>query len=298
LASSMVDRTAFTDDALRSARRAATGQFDDPPIGRQFDLFHDAATRRGQEYSVTPVEALVRFVARLVYECNADPRHRKLFDWASTRGLESNDVNRILEKATAPAPVRRLVIDLRDNRLTDGDFPRSASAQIFENSVARGEKTEVKVSPANVAGALGAIAALVKVKLREKFQLVDVIVPDELILLDPGITPVHLPRRVDELGSRFPVSVRVGGRFHPSTDWQKYIDTYRSLTRSPCPMQCIDDGKPCDELYEENPCVVVFETVPASAGNVPSTVLLDAVYASLIVIGRFPNLMSNASSRI
>lgn len=164
LASSMIDRTAFTDDALRSARRAAIGQFDDPPIGRQFDLFHDAATRRGQEYSVTPVEALIRFVARLAYECNADPRDRKLFDWAITCGLESNDVNRILEEVTAPAPVRRLVIDLRDNRLADGDFPRFASAQIFENSVAKGERTEVKVSPANVTGALGAIAALVKDK--------------------------------------------------------------------------------------------------------------------------------------
>lgn len=52
-------------------------------------------------------------------------------------------------------------------------------------------------------------------------------------------------------------------------------------------MRCIADGKPCDELYEElqeNPCVVLFETVPVSAGNVPSAVLLDAVYASPIVI--------------
>jgi hypothetical protein len=287
LASSMVDRTAFTDDALRSARRAATGQFDDPPIGRQFDLFHDAATRRGQEYSVTPIEALVRFVARLAYECNADPRDSKLFDWAVTRGLESNDVNRILEEVTVPAPVRRLVIDLRNNRLPDGDFPDFASAQIFENSVAKGERTEVAVSPANVAGALGAIAALVKDKLRDKFQLVDVIVPDELILLDPGIAPVHVPRRVVQLGSKFLVSLRIGGRFHPSTDWQKCVDIYRSLTRSPCPIRCITDGEPCDELYDElqeKPCVVVFETVPASTESGASSALLDAVYACPIVI--------------
>jgi hypothetical protein len=287
LASSLVDRTAFTDDALRSARRAATRQFDDPPISRQFDLFYDAATPRGQEYPIAPVEALVRFIARLAYECNADPHDKRMFDWAAVRGLESNDVNRILDEVKTAAPVRRLVIDFRNPRLVDGDFPRSASAQMFEDNVVQGSRTEVEVSPANVVGALGAIAALVRCMMREKFQLVDVIVPDELVLLDPGVVPVELPRRAVDLGSTCPVSLRLGGRFHPGTDWQKYIEAYRSMTRGACPMRWVPHGNPCDELYDElreNPRVVVFETAPAPAGNAPPAALLDAVYASPIVV--------------
>lgn len=284
LAWSLVDRLSFTDAALRSARRAATRQFDDPPIGRQFDLFHDAAAPRSVQHPIGPVEASIRFVTRLVHECGGDPADRRLFEWAAARGLEANEVNRILAEATKPAPLRRLVIRLQGDRHAEGDFPRSATGQVFEDGEVSGDRSEEPIAPATVAGAVKAVAALVERKQRERFQVVDVVVPDELILLDPGTVPVRQHRRFVELGSICPVSVRSGSRFGYQ-DWEQLSAAFLALTRSRCHLRCIEDWPSQGSLFHEltdPPPVVVFRS-PAPAGSPPDA-LLDAVQVTPIVV--------------
>ncbi|MFF5297531.1 vWA-MoxR associated conflict system protein [Paractinoplanes globisporus] len=285
LAHALIKKTAFTEDALRSALRTATRRFDVPPLTRQFDLFHDAATRRGRTYPVTPGEAMVRFVARLAYACGANPEDRALYDWADARNLQAHQVNRILGMARENAPVRRLVVDLRAPRTPENEFPGSASAQTFEGAVPVGERAEVEIRPRTADGARAAIAELVRRNLPARFDLVDVVVPDELILIDPGTAELPVPRRRAELGSRFPVSVRHGGRLDPATDWDQVIGDYnRLIAEQPCPLRWIGAGETCDDLIDElasRPEVVVFESVPDQSST---EALIDSVYGSPIVL--------------
>jgi hypothetical protein len=285
LAWSLINRMTFTETALRSARRVVT-KFDDSPIVRQFDLFHDMARTRGSESVLSPVEALIRFIARLAYECNADPTDPRLFEWAAQHGMETHEVNWILDQVREHSPIRRLVIDLVGNRLVDGELPDSASAQIFEDNVVVGDRADLDITPANVAGVLDAIATLVARKQHERFHQVDLIVPDSLILFDPAVVPVAKHHRSVELGARYPVSVRIGGRLNNNEDWSQLIDVYRILTKSPCDVRWIEDA-PNDDLYDElmaSPRAVVFGRVPGSLDQPPPEHLLDAVYASPIVV--------------
>lgn len=288
LAWSLVDRLSFTDAALRAARRAATRQFDDPPIERQFDLFHDDATPRGVWHPTGPVEAALRFVIRLVHECGADPADPRLYEWALARGLQEQDVNRLLAEATKPAPLRRLVIRLQDDRPVEDDFPQTAKAQIFDDGEARGDEIEERIAPATVAGAAAAVAALVERKQRERFQIVDVVVPDELVFLDPAAVTVRQARRSVELGSLCPVSVRAGSRFGGHQDWAQLKDTFLALTRSPCHVRVVADWPPEGSLLDElraAPAAVVFAGL-APQGSPPPPALADAVEATPIVVWR------------
>lgn len=285
LAWSLIDTMAYTEDALRSARRAVT-EFDDSPIGRQFDLFHNAARARAGGAGMRPVEALVRFVARLAYACAADPDDSRLFGWAAARGMESHEVNRVLADVRQSPPVRRLVIDLRGDRTVQGELPRSASAQIFENNRAVGDRGDLDITPVTVAGVLDAVATLVSRARGETFHRVDVVVADSLILLDPSVVAVPRPYRPVRLGVRYPVSVRVGGRLCNGEDWPRLIEVYRALTGSRCALRSVDLDRAGD-LYGElttTPAAVVFSTVPGQVGQPPPDPLLDAVYASPVVV--------------
>ena len=208
-----------------------------------------------------------------------------LFAWAAKWGIESNDVNRIIADMRIPEPLRRLVIDLRDNRLPEEEFPKTATAQIYEDGWPKGDRVEAEIRPLNLVGAANAIASLVKAKQRAKFHVVDVIVPDLLILLDPSAILVQpRPRQVVELGSAFPVWIRLGGRLL-DPDLQRLGLTYRALVRDHRRVRWVDEfpvrGALTDELTN-SPVAVVFQRPMAT--QTPPDALLDAIYASPIVI--------------
>ncbi|ALG07287.1 hypothetical protein [Kibdelosporangium phytohabitans] len=285
LALTLIARTSFTEPALRSARRAVT-KFDDSPINRQFDLFHDIARKRAFQSATSPVEALIRFIARLAYECGTDPHDSRMYDWAASHGVESHEVNRILTEVSEYSPIRRLVIDLVGDRSVEDELPDSASAQIFEDNTAVGDRIDVRITPASVATVLDAIAALVKDKRNEKFDRVDVVVPDRLVLLDPAAVALPGPRRSLRLAEKYMVSVRVGGRFHCAEDWSKLIEVYRTLTKDSESVWEIDASTDEDLFTALTNCpkAAVFGAVPGPADSRPPDHLLDAVYASPIVV--------------
>lgn len=290
LAHTLIEGThCFTDHALRSARRAASQWHNDSPVGRQFDLFHDASTRRGAAYPIAPEEALLRFVGKLAFECGKDPYREATYYWAEAHGFESNEVNRILDLVKKHSPLRRLVINLNEgNRLVSGEFPRFAYSQLYEDELPVGERYSVDISTPTNAEVCLAIAHLLNRHSVSDIQSIDVVVPDQLMLLDPSSVLVERPRRgPTTVGSTRPVSLRVGGRFHPDTDWQRMVDMYLTLTRTKDCFRWVEGeerGSDCGENFWDDPGAIAFRRTPAQPDQLPPPVLLDAVYASPIVI--------------
>jgi hypothetical protein len=289
LSLSLVDKTAITWPVLLAARQAALHRYDTVSVHHQFDLFFEAAQRRAQLNSLRPAEVLVRFIARMAKELGRDPYgDKRVFDWARAEGLdEAAQVNQNIEQACKDARVGRIVINLTACPVAADEFPKQAEAQLFVDGVASDEPIVVPIRSTDKSGVEAEIVELVKLLKphRNRVKLIDVIVPDLLLLLDPAGTNLSPNPAVPALlGQHVVVSVRPASRFNGWGPSEDFSDDFEDLTSSPFPQEYIDDWSvDLAGLINDTaaPRPVVFRVAP---GSRPAKSLEMAAAASPIVL--------------
>lgn len=274
----VVRETDVTRTALQRARRAALRVRDEIWFDDPFDLFVDVMEPRVQRLDPRYVQLV--FAARLAHEVGkGDQARMRLQAWGLARGLSGAVVNEQIEASQQQVEAARLVVNLCDESVAVDEFPRTALAQCFADQKAIGEPYRRVIAPADLSGVEAAIRSLID-EMPITFDIVDVIVPDLLLLVDPAQWPVQRNRRrLDQLGRASRVFIHLGGRLGDKQP-QRYCDFFeRALSEQidPTYVEAWDQ-----ELELPDPRTVVFLVAPGVGG--PPETLLDAAYDSPIVL--------------
>jgi hypothetical protein len=144
------------------------------------------------------------------------------------------------------------------------------------------------VTPATPAGALAAIARCAA-NAAGRFDAVDVLLPESLLLLEPEDAILADARRKIALGAIHQVALRFGGRISPWTNWDLLFSTCARIQHDdPSPLWLevpdLDDYDGVIDRVAEHGRGVAFVTPPRSSNGTPSEALVGALSESPVVV--------------